>query len=67
MKGCLGQLRDHAGRNVSERRAGLEKESCGSRPDRGVGKAAIGREASDERTGRSRRGNGGSTHGRGGR
>jgi len=40
-KGCLGQLREQAGRNASERRAGPENERCGSRPDKGAGKADV--------------------------
>jgi len=40
MKVATRRLSEHAGRNVSERRAGLEKGRCGSRPHRTWGKAA---------------------------
>ncbi len=38
-KDRLGRFREQAGRNASERRAGLENERCGSRPGKVTGKA----------------------------
>jgi hypothetical protein len=40
-KGCLGQFSELAGHNVSERRAGPENASCGSRPSARKGKANV--------------------------
>lgn len=40
-KGCLGQLSELAGHNASERRAGPENVSRGSRPSTRKGKAAV--------------------------
>ena len=37
-KGCLGQLREHSGRNASERRAGLETFDVGADPTKGRGR-----------------------------
>jgi len=41
-KGCLGQLSESAGHNASERRAGPENASRGSRPSTRKGKANAG-------------------------
>jgi hypothetical protein len=41
-KGCLGQFSELAGHNVSERRAGPENASRGSRPFARTGKATAG-------------------------
>jgi hypothetical protein len=40
-KGRRGRLCEQTGRNASERQAGLEKGRCGSRPSKGMGKAAV--------------------------
>ena len=54
----LGRFREHAGRNASERRAGLERPKCGSRPVSISGKAAVAWGRSDRSTHRFRRGSG---------
>ena len=51
-KGRLGRLSDHAGRNASERRAGLETLNAEADPTVMRGRPPAGREESDERTGR---------------
>ena len=40
-KGCLGQLREQAGRNASERRAGLETSNVGADPTKGRGRPSL--------------------------
>ena len=40
-KGRFRRLSEHAGRNVSERRAGPEKGMCGADPAESKGKAAV--------------------------
>ena len=40
-KGCLGQLREQAGRNASERRAGLETSDVGADPTKGRGRPSL--------------------------
>jgi hypothetical protein len=41
MERTVQRFREQAGRNVSERRAGLEKWRCGSRPGPNAGKADV--------------------------
>ena len=56
-KGCPGQPREQAGRNVSERRAGLETFDVGADPAKGRGRPLL--QTREERLGlRSHRGNG---------
>ena len=64
--GCLGWPSDHAGRNASERRAGLETANVEADPPTNRGRLPPAREASDASTVGFHRGSGGSTHGRGG-
>jgi hypothetical protein len=59
MERAARRPREQAGRNVSERRAGLEKVRCGSRPGKGMGKAAVAASRGTTPTRlRSHRGNG---------
>ena len=60
----LGWLSDQAGRNVSERRAGLETGNARDDPPGIWGSPMRDREESDTRTDTSRRGNGAGTSGR---
>ena len=62
----LGDLATMRAATRSERCAGLEKGNAEADPAGNTGKAAIGWEANDKRTGRFRRGIGGGTHGKGG-
>ncbi len=49
-KGCLGRLSEQAGRNASERRAGLETRNAGADPPQNRGRLSAVREASDKCT-----------------
>ena len=49
-KGRVVRFSEHAGRNVSERRAGLETVDADADPPEVRGRPVAGREASDEST-----------------
>ena len=50
VEGLQEQLSDHAGRNTSERQAGLEKRNGGADPPRLRGRPMVGKEATDTST-----------------